>query len=713
MQSKVTISGNIVSELSEKIPSNIIALNELIKNAYDAGASYVEVVLDSQKKKLTIYDNGEGMNKSDIDTLFHISSSNKIYGSFSEKYNRFIQGSKGLGFLSVFKFGKRVQWETNKDKGYRFCLDYDDLVKQYDISECVIDIIEDDSIPKGTKIEISVDDYNMKSLLDYFSEEKNYKKVLNSFDDKTFEIVLKVDGTAHKSSLAVELLDNVPEYRLYYVTYKSEEGKIKFSYNNFPIIEEKYLIDSTRYKLELELAIFQLPPHGKNKIDKLYFNPRNDLTPLIYVNCNLFNNYDMFDPNIMKNIKTDLVLNQMIGRIEIISSDKELNFNSDRSQFLQNELTDEIKYVLQEINKTIQTVGSQHKKYLREFNILTVTEVPKECEKYTDVELFRKFVCTDFAFRNLVEISREKNTVTFSLWGKKAEVNICGKSQNENSENDDKRDTDRLSGNKTIQAKVIPAVIHLNVSDVVKIKIPSEQIDLYSYIASVRNSKGEDIDKTNVRIRVNDEEVGNILPSITDAKVVKVEYSFLDSQTGLVVKNITLEFYVSRSSFTTGRTKTNLIMIPSSQRYVLNYNPYINKIVEQVNKLDNKEYKEIIACCLRSLFEISLDAIVKSAKYPGFFGQEKDFAKKVGMVIKYIKDNPQYQGEIAKEAAIDYNSLGNMLDPNTYEVGVSRAHLGAHKSMTYISEMDIDNLGNLIGLFLVIVNEMLNNGNIH
>jgi hypothetical protein len=32
--------------------------------------------------------------------------------------------------------------------------------------------------------------------------------------------------------------------------------------------------------------------------------------------------------------------------------------------------------------------------------------------------------------------------------------------------------------------------------------------------------------------------------------------------------------------------------------------------------------------------------------------------------------------------------------------------------MTYISEMDVDNLGNLIGLFLVLVNEMLNNSNI-
>lgn len=48
------------------------------------------------------------MDKNDIDTLSHISSSNKIYGNLNEKYNRYVQGSKGLGFLSVFKFGKKL-----------------------------------------------------------------------------------------------------------------------------------------------------------------------------------------------------------------------------------------------------------------------------------------------------------------------------------------------------------------------------------------------------------------------------------------------------------------------------------------------------------------------------------------------------------------------------------------------------------------------------
>ncbi len=37
----IKVGGNIVSELSDRIPNNFMALNELIKNAYDADATSV------------------------------------------------------------------------------------------------------------------------------------------------------------------------------------------------------------------------------------------------------------------------------------------------------------------------------------------------------------------------------------------------------------------------------------------------------------------------------------------------------------------------------------------------------------------------------------------------------------------------------------------------------------------------------------------------
>ena len=108
-QVPITVAGNILSELSEKIPNNIIALNELIKNAYDACSPSVEITLDSESRLLTIRDYGIGMDTEGIKKLFHISSSDKKYGEIIsyKDTERLTQGSKGLGFLSVLDLGKK------------------------------------------------------------------------------------------------------------------------------------------------------------------------------------------------------------------------------------------------------------------------------------------------------------------------------------------------------------------------------------------------------------------------------------------------------------------------------------------------------------------------------------------------------------------------------------------------------------------------------
>ena len=350
MKANIKVSGNIISELSEKIPTNIIALNELIKNSYDAGASSVSIEINTAKKQLYIKDNGCGMNKGDIDTLFHISNSTKIHGSINE-YGRITQGSKGLGFLSVFKFGKIVQWKTKKDKGYKFSIDFEKLIKSEDVSKFEIELIEDTNISKGTEILIEIDEYNIKLINDYFSLEKNYKKIIHSFDDKTFVITLILDGTTYSSKKLIPLLDNGKDFQLFYVTYNSKTEKIIFKYNNRITITEPFYFPIKDVNINLELLTFQLRSHGKEKIDNLFLNHIEDLTPLIYFNNNLFNNYTIFDPNVMRNIKTSQVLNQIIGYIRIVSENSLIDFNSDRSQFLQNELTDAIIDFLSNINK--------------------------------------------------------------------------------------------------------------------------------------------------------------------------------------------------------------------------------------------------------------------------------------------------------------------------------------------------------------------------
>lgn len=720
MNSRIMVSGNIIGELSDKIPSNIIALNELVKNSYDAGANKVSINLDTAAKTLIIIDDGTGMDKGDIDTLFHISKSIKKYGEINE-YGRYTQGSKGLGFLSVFKFGEQVSWRTKKEKGLKFTVNYAELISSNDISQFEIDIFEDDSVAKGTSITISLDTYNSASLAKYFAIEKNYKKVLNAFDDAKFEIELFLDGDRYSSTDTIRLQENSKQHQLYYITYDSKKQKIVYFYNGYEIISKDYPFGSSSLDLNLELVIFQFPPYGKGKVDQLFLNPQDDLTPLLYVNANLFNNYDLFDPNVMKNIKTTQVLNQMIGFIRIISNDSMINFNSDRSQFLQNELTDWIKQFLSEINKEIQITGSQNKKYLMGDDFITVGELPSECNSISDCEELRKYIKSDFAFRSEVSISKEPDVVKYSLFGKTREVMIkaspkqpAGTSETtgENGEGQVAIQKAHLLPPKPAPPNPVPAVISFNCNNI-EIAIPSGQIDLKQYIASVYNSDGDSVDKNSLTISIDNSEIqGGVLSSVMSPSEKDILYSYVDSKTGLVASSLHIKFFQPESIIRGTNTPGLLISVPSSDNYSIEYNIYVAKLIEQINGLDLTKYRELVCCSLRAIFDLSIDSINKSSKFNTFFNGISKFEDKVVKVVEFIKSNNKYVGEISTAAKIDYQSLGNMLDTQKFQSAVSTAHLGAHKSAAYISENDVNQLAKLLGVFVVIVNEMLKNSQI-
>ena len=194
----IRVAGNAIGELSEKIPSNIIALNELIKNSYDAGANNVHIVLNTNQQKLIISDDGSGMDEKDIATLLQISKSTKCYGKLVN--GRYIQGSKGLGFLSVFKFGDVVTWKTTKDKERFFTINFTDVLLLDDVTEYIVSITETNSknLTKGTLIEIELrKNYGVEQLKQYLLNEVNRDKILNSFIDDNFKIFLDIEGTTY------------------------------------------------------------------------------------------------------------------------------------------------------------------------------------------------------------------------------------------------------------------------------------------------------------------------------------------------------------------------------------------------------------------------------------------------------------------------------------------------------------------------------------
>jgi hypothetical protein len=702
MKTQIKVDGNIISELSEKIPTNIIALNELIKNSYDAGASFVTINLDTRKKQLHISDNGSGMNKKDIDGLFIISKSNKNYGQKNE-YGRITQGSKGLGFLSVFKFGKSVEWKTNKNKGFSFSVNSDELVSADDISHFPIELIEDNSILKGTEITIDMNDYSIKSLKAYFSIEKNYKKIVNIFDDDNFIVNLEINGKPYQNQKKI-LLDNEKEQQLFYVTYNSKKQEIIFRHNDYIILTEPYPFPHNQFGLDIELLIFQLKSHGKEKIDKLFFSPNDDLTPLIYFNSNLFNNYAIFDPGVMRNIKTSQVLNQMIGFIRLTSKNKRIDFNSDRSQFLQNELTDNIKDFLLDINKKIQELGSKMKDYLIRLDFLTKNKITSDYFDSNDPEEYRKLINDDFFFKDKVGISVQDNKVVYSIFGRKTTLLI-----NDNISSVSKKGNKKSNSQKSL----IPAKIILNRMNEQKITVPSGQLKLKDYVVSVNDSDGKSVVIEKLVIKVDGiENTTGILPSIEARCEKNIEYHYCDLKTGLVIKKMKLVFIEPKSNIITKKTDDILIYIPAGQSYKMKYNQFLDKLIEQIKSLNKREYFEMIACSLRPIFELSIASINQSRKYSGKFNRNLELADKIAEVISYIKNKQDNIREIDKSTTIGFHNLNNMLNVDEFKKAVKNANLGSHQASTYLTESEVEHIAKYASLFIVITNEMLTNAKV-
>ena len=132
-----------------------------------------------------------------------------------------------------------------------------------------------------------------------------------------------------------------------------------------------------------------------------------------------------------------------------------IEFNSDRTKFLQNELTDEIIDKLKELNQRIQKSGSLRRKYLVDFDILRCTEIqPKDAieDKYLD------YVKEDFSFTRQLQINRKESYIEYNLFGKVAKLYIVDNnndSHNTNNQgNDEKSKTSNTTYKKTIAAKI-------------------------------------------------------------------------------------------------------------------------------------------------------------------------------------------------------------------------------------------------------------------
>ena len=113
---------------SDLISDDFIAVFELVKNAYDAHATKVEVCfvdLYTENAKIIIKDNGKGMNYDDlINKWLFVAYSAKRDKTEDNNYDyrekikvkRAYAGAKGIGRFSCDRLGHELYLETIKDE---------------------------------------------------------------------------------------------------------------------------------------------------------------------------------------------------------------------------------------------------------------------------------------------------------------------------------------------------------------------------------------------------------------------------------------------------------------------------------------------------------------------------------------------------------------------------------------------------------------------
>lgn len=175
------------------------AINELLKNAYDAYADHFDISLLRKDGLLVLRDDGVGMSRFDFEnrwlilgTESKVKSSNNLPPIDETKPFRQVSGEKGIGRLAIASIGGQVlvlSRPKNSDKNSIVAsfLDWDLFELQgVNLEDIVVPVVEYDSMPSGNEIAELVADVklNVKDLFERGQiSQLDYERLLDSLEN--------------------------------------------------------------------------------------------------------------------------------------------------------------------------------------------------------------------------------------------------------------------------------------------------------------------------------------------------------------------------------------------------------------------------------------------------------------------------------------------------------------------------------------------------
>lgn len=140
---RFSVDAGIINRLGRELVGRAeTAISELIKNAYDAEASYAYLVFNDALKpdgSFIIEDDGNGMTYEElINGFMRISSSDKVHNPVSPRYKRKKAGKKGIGRFAAQRLGTQliiITQTTDSPQAIKATINWDDYVIDCDINE--------------------------------------------------------------------------------------------------------------------------------------------------------------------------------------------------------------------------------------------------------------------------------------------------------------------------------------------------------------------------------------------------------------------------------------------------------------------------------------------------------------------------------------------------------------------------------------------------
>ena len=524
---------NIIGK--ELINDDNVAVMELVKNSYDAGATKViikfkNLVEDKNKQsELILIDDGMGMSENDILTKWL----NIAYSSKKENFtqnNRYQAGNKGVGRFSCDRLGKKLNLYTRQKNGMFIHLkiswkDFEDanridiqiqdipvLIRKLNESEFKdktgFDIFEHGTIIHITDLNEEWIEFNKKNNL--FSDieidktkllrlKNSLERLINpnqSYDEQSFKIFINVIDELNEDSstpyhekvtgeVKNQIFDKLDFKTTFIESFISEDGsKIVTELKDknetiFRLIEKN--IDFPLLK-DIKITIYYLNPYAKG-----FFKKQTGIDSVEFGSIYLFINgfrippygdreNDAFGLEVRKGQGTARYFGnrEILGRIEINDFNNNFKIISSREGIVQNS----------SYKQLIRDSEKQNRKYNGYF--------------YTTLKRLEKYVVDGLKWDSIPEDMKEatiQKQIIDGTWNESEEIY-------------------RIDKQETL----------LNSSEIIKQIIfvsPKNIIDLYINEELIKNLIEEDKEKTNKKLQDFIKNFGNLSTNIFDEKTRK------------------------------------------------------------------------------------------------------------------------------------------------------------------------------------------------